>query len=133
MADTQFGFFSTPLLLARFGWSWTKDRFERETEHFDNAIAAANRLDPAFVVVCGDLVAGMLFCAVWAGEWYGHGYKTSGGVLSRTDDHCGSVRWASFDSDSGVGQLPNRQGDELPWCGQAPHREGGPRRRERMP
>ena len=56
MADTQFGFFSTPLVLARFGWSWTKDRFERETKNFEKAITAARGLDPAFVVFCGDLV-----------------------------------------------------------------------------
>ena len=56
MADTQFGFFSTPLILARYGWSLSKNRFERETENFEKAIAAAGRLDPAFVVVCGDLV-----------------------------------------------------------------------------
>jgi 3',5'-cyclic AMP phosphodiesterase CpdA len=56
MADTQFGFYSTPLLLARFGWSWSKGDFERETENFERAVTAADRLEPAFVVVCGDLV-----------------------------------------------------------------------------
>ena len=56
MADTQFGFFSTPLLMARFEKSLTKDRFERETENFEQAVAAAAALDPAFVVMCGDLV-----------------------------------------------------------------------------
>jgi len=44
MADTQFGFFSN------------NQEFTRETENFERAIAEANRLRPAFVVVCGDLV-----------------------------------------------------------------------------
>lgn len=43
MADPQFGFFSEG------------DDFSRETANFTRAIAAANRLHPAFVVVCGDL------------------------------------------------------------------------------
>ena len=43
MADPQFGFFTA-----------NKD-FARETANFERAIAAANRLRPAFVVVCGDL------------------------------------------------------------------------------
>lgn len=44
MADTQFGFFNA------------NKEFSRETENFEQAIAAANRLKPAFVIVCGDLV-----------------------------------------------------------------------------
>ena len=44
MADTQFGFFNA------------NKEFSRETKNFEEAIAAANRLKPAFVVVCGDLV-----------------------------------------------------------------------------
>ena len=44
MADTQFGFFSD------------NRGFEKETANFEKAIAEANRLRPAFVVVCGDLV-----------------------------------------------------------------------------
>ena len=44
MADTQFGFFNENL------------DFEKETIHFEKAIAQANRLHPAFVIVCGDLV-----------------------------------------------------------------------------
>lgn len=43
MADPQFGFFTA-----------NKD-FARETVNYERAIAAANRLRPAFVVVCGDL------------------------------------------------------------------------------
>lgn len=56
MADTQFGFFSTPLVLAYFEKSWSKDSFENETHNFEKAIAAAELLDPAFVVMCGDLI-----------------------------------------------------------------------------
>jgi len=44
MADPQFGFFTA------------NADFARETANFEKAIAAANRLHPAFVVVCGDLV-----------------------------------------------------------------------------
>jgi 3',5'-cyclic AMP phosphodiesterase CpdA len=44
MADTQFGFFED------------NRSFEKETINFEKAIAAANRLKPEFVVVCGDLV-----------------------------------------------------------------------------
>jgi 3',5'-cyclic AMP phosphodiesterase CpdA len=44
MADTQFGFFNA------------NKEFSRETKNFEAAIAATNRLKPAFVVVCGDLV-----------------------------------------------------------------------------
>lgn len=43
MADPQFGFFTA------------NQDFARETANFERAIAAANRLQPAFVVVCGDL------------------------------------------------------------------------------
>ena len=43
MADPQFGFFTA-----------NKD-FAQETVNFERAIAAANRLRPAFVVICGDL------------------------------------------------------------------------------
>lgn len=43
MADPQFGFFSANV------------DFVRETANFERAIAAANRLRPAFVVICGDL------------------------------------------------------------------------------
>jgi len=44
MSDPQFGMFTD------------NHGFSRETENFEKAIAAANRLHPAFVVVCGDLV-----------------------------------------------------------------------------
>jgi 3',5'-cyclic AMP phosphodiesterase CpdA len=43
MADPQFGFFTD------------NADFARETANFERAIAAANRLHPAFVVICGDL------------------------------------------------------------------------------
>ena len=43
MSDPQFGFFTA-----------NKD-FTQETDNFERAIAAANRLRPAFVVICGDL------------------------------------------------------------------------------
>jgi 3',5'-cyclic AMP phosphodiesterase CpdA len=43
MADPQFGFFTA------------NQDFARETANFTRAIEAANRLRPAFVVVCGDL------------------------------------------------------------------------------
>lgn len=44
MADTQFGFFNE------------NKEFRRETRNMEAAIAAANKLKPAFVVICGDLV-----------------------------------------------------------------------------
>ena len=44
MADPQFGMFSD------------NAGFEEETTRYEKAIAIANRLQPAFVVVCGDLV-----------------------------------------------------------------------------
>ncbi len=44
MADTQFGFFNE------------NKEFSRETVNFEKAVFAANRLKPAFVIVCGDLV-----------------------------------------------------------------------------
>jgi 3',5'-cyclic AMP phosphodiesterase CpdA len=44
MSDPQFGMYTD-----------NKD-FEKETEHYEKAIQAANRLKPAFVVVTGDLV-----------------------------------------------------------------------------
>lgn len=44
MTDTQFGMFN-------------EDKsFEKETENFEKAVAAANRLHPAFVVITGDLI-----------------------------------------------------------------------------
>jgi serine/threonine-protein phosphatase CPPED1 len=44
MSDPQFGMFTD------------NHGFEKETQNFEKAIAAANRLKPAFVIVCGDLV-----------------------------------------------------------------------------
>ncbi len=44
MADPQFGMFAND------------SNFKKETINFTKAIAAANRLHPAFVIVCGDLV-----------------------------------------------------------------------------
>jgi len=44
LADTQFGMFTD------------NNGFEQETENFEKAIEAANRLHPAFIVVNGDLV-----------------------------------------------------------------------------
>jgi len=44
MTDTQFGFFETD------------QKFAKETENFEKAVAAANRLKPAFVIITGDLV-----------------------------------------------------------------------------
>lgn len=44
MADPQFGFFND------------NKSFEKETENFTKAIQAANRLNPDFVIVAGDLV-----------------------------------------------------------------------------
>lgn len=44
MADTQFGFFNA------------NKEFSRETKNMEAAIESANKLKPAFVVICGDLV-----------------------------------------------------------------------------
>ncbi|MCE7067122.1 metallophosphoesterase [Dyadobacter sp. CY326] len=44
MTDTQFGFFTD------------NKSFEKETENFEKAIALANRLKPAFVIITGDLI-----------------------------------------------------------------------------
>ena len=40
----------------QFGMTADDEDFEKETELFEKAVRAANRLKPAFVVVCGDLV-----------------------------------------------------------------------------
>jgi 3',5'-cyclic AMP phosphodiesterase CpdA len=56
MADTQFGFYSTPLLFAWLRIPWKEDVFGKETRNFERAAAAAKLLKPAFVVICGDLV-----------------------------------------------------------------------------
>jgi len=44
MADTQFGFFNA------------NKEFSRETVNMEKAITESNRLKPAFVIICGDLV-----------------------------------------------------------------------------
>ncbi|MCP3984400.1 MAG: hypothetical protein GY723_08420 [bacterium] len=56
MADPQFGMFAKPALFSYLGWPWNDDSFEEETIRFEQAIAHANRLRPAFVVICGDLI-----------------------------------------------------------------------------
>ncbi|MCP5059080.1 MAG: hypothetical protein GY937_20440 [bacterium] len=56
MADTQFGMFAKPLSFSMLGWPWNEDSFEEETQRFEQAISHANRLKPAFVAFCGDLV-----------------------------------------------------------------------------
>lgn len=56
MADPQFGFFATPVPLAHLGVEWNGDDVVREAALFERAIAHVNRLRPAFLVICGDLV-----------------------------------------------------------------------------
>ncbi len=56
MADTQFGFFSTPLLIAWLGRGWNSDAFSRETVLFERAVERARDYSPAFAVMCGDLI-----------------------------------------------------------------------------
>jgi len=55
-AQSQQPFFFFVLADPQFGM-YTHDKgFARETKNFETVIAAANRLHPAFVIVCGDLV-----------------------------------------------------------------------------
>jgi len=55
-AKSQQPFFFFVLADPQFGM-YTHDKgFERETRNFETVIAAANRLHPAFVIICGDLV-----------------------------------------------------------------------------
>ena len=56
MADPQFGMFAKPVVFSYFGWPWNDDSFQEETKLFEQAIANANRLRPAFVVICGDFI-----------------------------------------------------------------------------
>ncbi len=56
MADPQLGMFGSPLWLALFGATWNDDDFAADAKLFEMAIAHANRLEPEFVVICGDLV-----------------------------------------------------------------------------
>ncbi len=56
MADPQLGFAGTPLLLVLLGYTWNDDPTAQEIALFEKAIEHANRLRPAFVVICGDLI-----------------------------------------------------------------------------
>jgi 3',5'-cyclic AMP phosphodiesterase CpdA len=56
MADPQLGLSEYPLLLALFGATWKDDIFETDARLFERAIAHANELEPAFVIICGDLI-----------------------------------------------------------------------------
>jgi len=56
MADPQLGMSGSPLWLALFGATWNDDAFQVDAKLFERAIAHANELEPAFVVICGDLV-----------------------------------------------------------------------------
>jgi DNA repair exonuclease SbcCD nuclease subunit len=56
MADPQLGFTESPIWMALFGATWNDDRFEVDARKFETAIDHANELEPAFVVICGDLV-----------------------------------------------------------------------------
>jgi 3',5'-cyclic AMP phosphodiesterase CpdA len=56
MADPQLGMSGSPLWLALFGATWNDDAFQVDAKLFESAIAHANELEPAFVVICGDLV-----------------------------------------------------------------------------
>jgi 3',5'-cyclic AMP phosphodiesterase CpdA len=49
-------FFFIQLADPQFGFAAENKDFALETANFEKAIAAANRLRPAFVIVCGDLV-----------------------------------------------------------------------------
>ncbi len=56
MADPQLGMSGSPLWLALFGLTLNDDNYEVDARLFEAAIAHANELAPAFVVICGDLV-----------------------------------------------------------------------------
>ena len=56
MADPQLGFYGSPLWLALIGKTWDDDNFARDAKLFETAMAHANELAPAFVVICGDLI-----------------------------------------------------------------------------
>ena len=56
MADPQLGMSESPLWLALFGATWNDDAFQVDARLFERAIAHANELEPAFVIICGDLV-----------------------------------------------------------------------------
>ena len=56
MADPQLGMSGSPLWLALLGATWNDDAFEVDANLFERAIRHANELEPAFVIICGDLV-----------------------------------------------------------------------------
>jgi len=56
MSDPQLGFAGTPVLVQLLGITFDDDPSPVETALFERAIAHANRLRPAFVVITGDLV-----------------------------------------------------------------------------
>ena len=56
MSDPQLGFSNTPVLIQLLGITFDDDPSQTETELFERAIAHANELRPAFVVICGDLI-----------------------------------------------------------------------------
>jgi 3',5'-cyclic AMP phosphodiesterase CpdA len=56
MSDPQLGFAGTPLIFQLAGWTWSDTPTAKEIALFERAIAHANRLRPAFVVICGDLI-----------------------------------------------------------------------------
>lgn len=55
-AKNSNGFYFFQMSDPQFGMFTDNHGFEKETENFEKAIASANRLKPAFVIVCGDLV-----------------------------------------------------------------------------
>ncbi len=56
MADTQLGFARTPVAVQLAGGSWGDEPTEREIAMFEKAVDYTNQLQPAFAVICGDLV-----------------------------------------------------------------------------
>ena len=56
MADTQLGMSEYWLPFLLLDASWNDDQFETDARLFESAVRHANELEPAFVIVCGDLV-----------------------------------------------------------------------------
>ncbi len=56
MSDPQLGFAATPLILQFMGLTFSDAPSAAEIALFERAVAHANRLRPAFVVICGDLI-----------------------------------------------------------------------------
>ncbi len=54
--DTQQPFFFIQMADTQIGMLTDNQGFEQETELFEKAMAEANRLQPAFVIICGDLI-----------------------------------------------------------------------------